>query len=138
MGVKENIIKLRKLTGVTQEELGRIAKVSRSAVSLWEIGESEPRMGAVQLMADYFRIRKANIIEDGGMDNISVSANGVLFEVRDDDVLSDDEREVVEIMRSLDKDDYRVFMKVARSLRPIPRSYPFPAASAETHEAEEA
>jgi len=116
MGVKENIIRLRKLTGVTQEELGRIAKVSRSAVSLWEIGESEPRMGAVQLMADYFRIRKANIIEDGGMDNISVSTNGVLFEVRDDDVLSDDEREVVEIMRSLDKDDYRVFMKVARSL----------------------
>lgn len=116
MGVKENIIKLRKLTGVTQEELGRIAKVSRSAVSLWEIGESEPRMGAVQLMADYFRIRKANIIEDGGMDNMSVSTNGVLFEVRDDDVLSDDEREVVEIMRSLDKDDYRVFMKVARSL----------------------
>lgn len=116
VGVKENIIKLRKLTGVTQEELGRIAKVSRSAVSLWEIGESEPRMGAVQLMADYFRIRKANIIEDGGMDNMSVSTNGVLFEVRDDDVLSDDEREVVEIMRSLDKDDYRVFMKVARSL----------------------
>lgn len=116
MGVRENVVRLRKLTGVTQEELGRIAGVSRSAVSLWEIGDSEPRMGAVQLMADYFRIRKANIIEDGGMDNISVSTNGVLFEVRDDDVLSDDEREVVEIMRSLDKDDYRVFMKVARSL----------------------
>lgn len=116
MGVRENVVRLRKLTGVTQEELGRIAGVSRSAVSLWEIGDSEPRMGAVQSIADYFRIRKANIIEDGGMDNISVSTNGVLFEVRDDDVLSDDEREVVEIMRSLDKDDYRVFMKVARSL----------------------
>lgn len=116
MGVKENIIRLRKLTGVTQEELGKIAGVSRSAVSLWEIGDSEPRMGSVQSIADYFHIRKANIIEDGGMDNMSVSANGILFEVRDDDVLSDEEREVVEIMRSLDKNDYRVFMKVARSL----------------------
>lgn len=29
--------------------------------------------------------------------------------------LSDDEREVIRILRSLDKDDYRVFMKVARS-----------------------
>lgn len=116
MGVSENIVKLRTLTNTTQQQLADIARVSRSAVSLWEIGKAEPRMGAVQLMADYFHIRKANIIEDGGMDNISVSANGVLFEVRDDDVLSDDEREVVEIMRSLDKDDYRVFMKVARSL----------------------
>ena len=41
MGVKENIIRLRQLTGVTQEELGRIAGVSRSAVSLWEIGDEE-------------------------------------------------------------------------------------------------
>lgn len=115
MGVGENIVKLRTLTNTTQQQLADIAGVSRSAVSLWEIGKAEPRMGAVQSMADHFRIRKANIIEDGGMDNISVSANGVLYEVRDDDVLSDDEREVVETMRSLDKNDYRVFMKVVRS-----------------------
>lgn len=29
--------------------------------------------------------------------------------------LSDDEREIIRILRSLDKDDYRVLMKVARS-----------------------
>ena len=119
MGVSENIVKLRTLTNTTQQQLADIAGVSRSAVSLWEIGKAEPRMGAVQSMADHFRIRKANIIEDGGMDNISVSANGVLYEVRDDDILSDDEREVVEIMRSLDKNDYRVFMKVVRSFAGI-------------------
>lgn len=118
MGVKENIIRLRKLTGVTQEELGKIAGVSRSAVSLWEIGDSEPRMGSVQSMADYFHIRKANIIEDGGMDNMSISASGVLYETRNDGVLTDEEREMVEIMRSLDDYEHMVLMKVARSLRP--------------------
>lgn len=118
MGVKENIIRLRKLTGVTQEELGKIAGVSRSAVSLWEIGDSEPRMGSVQSMADYFHIRKANIIEDGGMDNMSISASGILYETRNDGVLTDEEREMVEIMRSLDDYEHMVLMKVARSLRP--------------------
>ena len=118
MGVRENVIRLRKLTGVTQEELGRIAGVSRSAVSLWEIGDSEPRMGAVQSIADHFHIRKANIIEDGGMDNVSISASGVLYEMRDDDILSDDEREVIEIMRVLDCDERRLLLKVARSFRP--------------------
>lgn len=84
MGVRDNIIKLRKITGITQEQLADIAGVSRSAVSLWEMGSSEPRMGAVQSIADHFCIRKANIIEDGGMDNMRISATGRLYEVKDD------------------------------------------------------
>lgn len=99
MGVRENIIRLRKLTGVTQDELGRIAGVSRSAVSLWEIGDSEPRMGAVQSIADHFRIRKANIIEDGGMDNIAVSVTGSLYESTDSDAITADERRLLDLFR---------------------------------------
>lgn len=113
MGVKENIVRLRKLTGVTQEELGRIAGVSRSAVSLWEIGESEPRMGAVQSIADHYRLRKANIIEDGGMDNVTVSATGVLYEMRNDDVLTDDERELLALYRSCNDVGRTYFMQMA-------------------------
>lgn len=104
MGVRENIIKLRKLTGVSQEELGRIAGVSRSAVSLWEIGNSSPRMGAVQSIADHYGIRKANIIEDGGMDNVAVSMTGRLYEPADDSIsLSDDERELIRFYRACDQ-----------------------------------
>lgn len=99
MGVRENIIRLRKLTGVTQDELGRIAGVSRSAVSLWEIGDSEPRMGAVQSIADHFHIRKANIIEDGGMDNIAVSVTGSLYESTDSDAITADERRLLDLFR---------------------------------------
>lgn len=69
MAIQENIQKLRQLFDITQEDLAKIAGVTRGAVSQWEGGFSEPRMGAIQRMADHFGIRKSNIIEDGGMDN---------------------------------------------------------------------
>lgn len=67
MGIRENIIELRKRERLTQEELAKIAGVSRGAVSQWEGGFSEPRMGAIQNIADYFGMSKSAIIEDGGM-----------------------------------------------------------------------
>lgn len=101
MGVRENIIKLRRLTNVTQQELANIAGVSRSAVSLWEIGDSEPRMGAVQAIADHFGLRKANIIEDGGMDNVAVSASGRLYSIEyDTTILAADEQRLLDMFRA--------------------------------------
>ncbi len=54
MAIRENIIKLREMNQITQEQLADIAGVSRGAVSQWEGGFSEPRMGAIQRMADHF------------------------------------------------------------------------------------
>lgn len=68
MGIRENIVKLRKRYDITQEELAKIAGVSRGAVSQWEGGFSEPRMGPIQRIADYYGLKKSNLIEDGGMD----------------------------------------------------------------------
>lgn len=73
MGVRENIVELRRRYGITQEELAKIAGVSRGAVSQWEGGFSEPRMGAIQRIADHFGIYKSNLIEDGGMRTVSSS-----------------------------------------------------------------
>lgn len=67
MSIRQNIIKLRQQHNITQEELAKIAGVSRGAVSQWEGGFSEPRMGAIQKIADYFNILKSNLIEDDGM-----------------------------------------------------------------------
>ena len=68
MGIRENIVNLRKQHGLTQDELAKVAGVSRGAVSQWEGGFSEPRMGAVQRMADYFGIKKSDLIEDSDSD----------------------------------------------------------------------
>ena len=67
MGIRENIVELRKRYKITQDELAKIANVSRSAVAQWEGGFTEPRMGAIELIADHFHLRKGNIIEEGGM-----------------------------------------------------------------------
>lgn len=70
MGIRQNIARLREIFGITQEQLAEIAGVSRGAVSQWERGSSEPRMGAIQKIADHFGLTKSNIIEDDGMDAI--------------------------------------------------------------------
>lgn len=67
MGIRENIIALRTQYQITQEELAAIAGVSRGAVSQWEGGFSEPRMGAIERMAEHFKLRKSDFIEEGGM-----------------------------------------------------------------------
>jgi len=70
MGVKENIKRIREIYGLTQQELADIAGVTNKAVSAWESGLSEPRMGAIERIANHFGLLKSNIIEDGGMDNL--------------------------------------------------------------------
>ena len=67
MGISENIKILRERYGLSQKELGQIAGVSDKAVSTWEQGLKEPRMGAIQKLAEYLSIRKSEIIEDGGL-----------------------------------------------------------------------
>lgn len=58
------IVSLREKNNLTQEEFGKIVGVSGKAVSTWEKGTRIPRMGAIQKMADYFGIKKSDIIGD--------------------------------------------------------------------------
>lgn len=70
MGIKENIIQLRKIHGITQKELAEIAGVTENAVSKWENGYSEPRMGAIERIAACYGLKKSHIIENGGMNEV--------------------------------------------------------------------
>lgn len=64
MSIGNKIKYLRESKDMTQVEFGRIAGVSDKAVSTWENGSAEPRMGAVQKIADYFGVSKGWIIDD--------------------------------------------------------------------------
>ena len=64
MGLSKNIRALREKHGLTQQDLAEIAGVSNKAVSAWETGQKEPRMGAIEKMAVHFNIRKSSLIED--------------------------------------------------------------------------
>lgn len=75
MGIPENIKMLREKYKLTQDDLGKIAGVSGKAVHTWEAGLREPRMGAIQKIADHFRISKSSIIEDGGLNHLTPHAS---------------------------------------------------------------
>lgn len=64
MSIGKNIKALRESKGISQLELGQIVGVSDKAVSTWENDLKVPRMGKIQQMADYFGVKKSDIIED--------------------------------------------------------------------------
>lgn len=73
MSISKNIKLLREKYRLSQKELAAIAGVSDKAVSTWERGLKEPRMGAIQKIADHFGIKKSNLIEDGGIQSITLA-----------------------------------------------------------------
>lgn len=64
MSISDNIKRIRSAHSLTQSQLGEIAGVSDKAVSTWEMGTAEPRMGALQRIATHFGISVASIIDD--------------------------------------------------------------------------
>lgn len=58
-----NIKKLREQHNLNQEELGNIVGVSDKTVSSWEINRTEPKMGIVQKLADYFNVSTDYLIK---------------------------------------------------------------------------
>ena len=96
MNVGESIRKIRREHDLTQEQLGRIAGVTAMAVSQWENGRAVPRMGAIQLMADYFSIPKSAIMGDAREYAIAE------MQERQYSALTADERELLELYRSMD------------------------------------
>lgn len=52
----EKLKKLRKARGLSQEQLADQLKVSRQAISKWELGESTPDTGNLVALRDYFGV----------------------------------------------------------------------------------
>lgn len=71
MSIGKNIKSLRESKGLTQDELGKIIGVSGKTVSSWELETKTPRMGTMQRLADFFKVKKSDIIEDDN-DNIDI------------------------------------------------------------------
>lgn len=89
MSIAENIKRLRTEHGLSQAEFGAIAGVTDKAVSTWEKGIKEPRMGAIQKIADHFHIKKSDIIEDESarpeMDEFTYAMHNASHELTDDE-----------------------------------------------------
>ena len=103
MSIGQNIKKLRGIHDLTQKEFAKIAGVSDKAVSTWESEIKEPRMGAIQKIADYFGIQKSNIIEDNGIDLIFNSNNekSGFVDLKNNTIVVDNEtRDIIDCLRN--------------------------------------
>lgn len=120
MTIAENIKKIREQYGLTQAELGEIAGVSDKAVSTWENGTAEPRMGAIQKIAEHFGITKGSIVDD--KDQTSGQNEGYYFDDEAaelaQEIYEDPElRVLLKAKRDLSKDDMEVIVNMIKALQ---------------------
>lgn len=62
MGVGKNIKRLRELNNLTQDELGEKIGVSGKTISSWELNRTEPKMGMIEKLSNYFGCDKSELI----------------------------------------------------------------------------
>lgn len=63
MSIATKIRELRKSRQMKQEDLAKILDVSVSSISLWESGDTVPRMSQLIRMAEYFGITVSELVD---------------------------------------------------------------------------
>ena len=64
MKLSEKIIELRKVNGMTQEELAAICNVSRQSISKWEADIALPETEKLLILGDTFRVSMDILLKD--------------------------------------------------------------------------
>ncbi len=68
-----NLIRYLENSGKTQKEVAKAVGVSTGTFCDWTKGRSYPRMNKVQLLAEFFGIKKSDLVEDVNIIKESVS-----------------------------------------------------------------
>lgn len=58
----DNLVQLRKLNNMSQEELAEMVDVSRQTISKWETGESLPDIQKSMLLAEIFKVTLDDLV----------------------------------------------------------------------------
>ena len=103
MLIGQNIKELREINGLSQKNFAVIAGVSPKTVSAWETDRIFPRMGAIQRIADYFRVKKSAIIETGNFETVSLN-------------YEDEEKNLLNNYRELNLEGRNILRGVLKSL----------------------
>lgn len=81
MSFPENLYKLRKKNGLSQEELADKLNVSRQSISKWELGTSLPETEKLIAISKFFNVSLDYLISDEELtDDFSSKNNGILNE----------------------------------------------------------
>lgn len=125
MQISEKIKHLRESHGLTQSQFGAIAGVSDKAVSTWESGTREPRMGAIEKISLYFNIPKSDILFGG--DEFPEKAA-----VPKDDGLSPEEGHLLSLYRGVNEQGQKYIVRQAEFASTQPDFLEAPSPSAKS------
>lgn len=73
--LSKNLKRLIKSKGIDQRILADYLGISEMSVSYWVNGAKYPRMSNIQKMADYFGVKKSDLIEDKESDQLFTSTD---------------------------------------------------------------
>lgn len=110
MKLSEKIIELRRMKGMTQEELAAICNVSRQSISKWEADIALPEMEKLLLLGETFHVSMDVLLKDELVLNNVKEVQGC-----GEDLVQDKKTEIYEgllIKESLDDDSIIDFMNV--------------------------
>lgn len=63
MNIGENIKYFRKANNMLQKDLADKLKVTKGAVSSWEVGRTEPNIGMIEAMCAIFNCKKSDLLD---------------------------------------------------------------------------
>lgn len=64
MKLGENILKLRKKSGLSQEELAEKLNVTRQTISNWELGETSPNPEQLKVLSKIFKVSIDELLDN--------------------------------------------------------------------------
>ena len=77
MGLADNIKRLRTNADLTQAKLAEMVGVTRATVTQWETGWSQPRMGAIEKLAEVFGVSLVALVSDNTLPANSFPVKGM-------------------------------------------------------------
>ncbi len=92
--------------GKTQKELAEIVGVSAPTMNDWLKGKKMPRMGKIEILANYFGCEKSDLIEDKTEKPT----------IQEDDGLSEERKNLVERIKTLPEDKVQLLLQIAESI----------------------
>ncbi len=98
----KNLKRLMDISGKNQMDLMNDLDLSSSTVSSWCTGQKFPRMGKIQMLADYFNVMKSDLIEDKS-------------EPPETYYLNDDARDLAQFM--FENPEYKVLFDASRKVK---------------------
>lgn len=104
----KNLVYYIEKSGRTQKEIADAVGVARSTVSEWIKGNKYPRIDKIELLADYFKILKSDLIEDKTAEHKEMQKNNdtlasIIVRMR----IDPDFLQVVETLNNLDTEKIR-------------------------------